>query len=249
MLKEGRSRKGIENAKAARDEPTAVHADRQDGGMDWCDKDRPLSATERDMRPVFALFLLRSRRSGYCKGGSMIKTLCCAATAMLALSTLARATEPGATRIPQAVVAVSGCWGGRGEVMGKPVTVTVDAKPIVQNAMMALDAESIAIADRNDRYSAHLLLGGAGDRPGSPTGGIVGFWADSFGGAFTATGESRADGFDITYQYPDDAFVNNWRLTGDRLSWQIVARDAKGIEKPFASYLLRKMACPASPRL
>jgi hypothetical protein len=185
------------------------------------------------------------------KGKSMFKTLCCAATAMLALPTVARAAEPGATRIPQAVVAVSGCWGGRGEVMGKPVTVTIDAKPIVQNAMMVLDAESIAIADRNDRYSAHLLFGGAGDRSGSPTGGIVGFWADSFGGAFTATGrgESRPDGFDVTYQYPDDAFVNNWRLTGDRLSWQIVARDAKGIEKPFASYLLRKMACPASPRL
>jgi hypothetical protein len=179
----------------------------------------------------------------------MFKKLYCAAT-MLALSTVARAAEPGATPIPPAVVAVSGCWEGRGEVMGKPVTVTIDAKPIVQNAMMAVDAESIAVADRADRYSAHLILGGAGDRSGSSTGGIVGFWADSFGGAFTATGrgESRSDGFDITYQYPDDAFVNNWRLTGDRLSWQIAARDAKGIEKPFASYSLRKMVCRTNPR-
>jgi hypothetical protein len=180
----------------------------------------------------------------------MFKTLCCVTTAMLALSTVARAAEPGTTPIPPAVVAVSGCWGGRGEVMGKPVTVTIDAKPIVQNAMMAVDAESIAIADRNDRYSAHLILGGAGDRSGSSTGQITGFWADSFGGAFTATGrgESRSDGFDITYQYPDDAFVNRWRVTGDRLSWQIVARDAKGIEKPFASYSLRKMVCRTNPR-
>jgi hypothetical protein len=129
--------------------------------------------------------------------------------------------------------------------MSKPVTIAVIAKPIVQDAMLAFEVESSAVADPRDRYSAHLIFGGASKQPGKSADQIVGFWADSFGGAFAASGqgESRSDGFDVTYQYPEDAFVNRWRLSGSRLTWQIVARDGKGAEKPFASYVLHREAC------
>jgi len=149
--------------------------------------------------------------------------------------------------VSASVIALTGCWAGQGEVMGKPVAMAIAAKPIVQDAMLALDAESSAIEDPKDRYSAHLIFGG-GEADGAGQKRIVGFWADSFGGAFAALGdgESRADGFDISYRYPDDEFINRWRVLGDRLTWQIVARDKQGAETRFATYSLGRVECPGS---
>ncbi|MCD2325228.1 hypothetical protein LQ953_14490 [Sphingomonas sp. IC-56] len=129
--------------------------------------------------------------------------------------------------------------------MRKPVGMAISVYPIVQGAMLAIEVASSAVEDPDDEYAAHLIFGGAGKQPGAAPGGITGYWADSFGGAFAASGrgESRPGGFDITYHYPDMAYVNRWRLAGDRLTWQIVARDKKGAEKPFASYTLHKAAC------
>lgn len=175
----------------------------------------------------------------------MLEKRCWAALALTILPSAASAAESGTPAVPAKVAALAGCWEGRGEVMGKPVITSVVARPIVQDAMLAVDAESRAAADPKDLYSAHLIFGGAGQQPGASADQIVGFWADSFGGAFASSGrgETRPEGFDITYTYPDDAFVNRWRLSGDRLSWQIVTRDGKGVEKPFASYTLRKATC------
>ena len=178
----------------------------------------------------------------------MFGKLCGAAAVLAGLSSVAHAAEPGATSMPTAVSALAGCWEGRGEVMGKAVAIAVNAYPIVHDAMLALEAASSAINDPQDQYAAHLLFGGASKSPGQAVDTIVGYWADSFGGAFAAPGrgESRADGFDMTYLYPDASYVNQWRLSGDRLNWQIVARDGKGTEKPFARYTLHKTACRAA---
>lgn len=95
-------------------------------------------------------------------------------------------------------------------------------------------------------------FGGSGKPSKTGADPIVGYWADSFGGAFAVAGrgESKADGFDITYQYPDKAYVNRWRMLGDRLTWQIATRDRNAVEKPFASYTLSKTACrPLGGRL
>ncbi|WP_380779759.1 hypothetical protein [Sphingomonas sp. R86520] len=179
----------------------------------------------------------------------MFEKLCCVA-ALFAMSSAGRTAEPSASPVPASVDALNGCWEGQGDVMGKPVAIAVSAYPIVQNAMVAVEAASSALADPSDQYAAHLILGGAGKQAGATPHAIVGYWADSFGGAFAASGkgESRPDGFDITYQYPDDAFVNRWRLSGNHLSWKIVARDGKGIEKPFANYTLHRSSCrPSAP--
>jgi len=175
---------------------------------------------------------------------------CVAVAANLAVIALSTAAEPAAVPIPAAVAALNGCWRGVGAVGSKQVVVAIDSRLILQDAMSTVDVESSAVADPKDRYSAHLIFGGA-DRHASDQGDdIVGFWADSFGGAYTATGRgrSRQDGFDVTYPYPDSAFVNRWTLSGDRLTWTIVARDQKGLEKPFASYTMTRASCaPASP--
>jgi hypothetical protein len=185
------------------------------------------------------------------KEASMIlPRLCLALAANVVVVAASNAAEPGAASIPSSVSALKGCWRGVGEAVGKRVLVALSAKPILQGAMFTVDVESSAIADPKDRYSAHLIFGG-GDRGADGRGDdITGFWADSFGGAYTAAGrgKSRQDGFDVTYPYPDDAFVNRWTLSGDRLTWTIVARDRKGLEKPFASYAMSRAPCaPASP--
>jgi hypothetical protein len=144
------------------------------------------------------------------------------------------------------VRALVGCWEGEGQVMDKPVTITAVAKPIAEGALLAFDAQSRAVSDTADRYAAHLIFGGTGKKVDTADGAISGFWSDSFGGAYTATGQGKAtaDGFVITYPYPDNAFVNRWRVAADRIAWQIVAVDAKGVEQPFASYILNRKVCP-----
>lgn len=171
-----------------------------------------------------------------------------AALAALLLSPSAEAAEPGTPPVPAAVRALAGCWEGRGEVMGKAVSIAADAHPVAEGAMFVVEVSSTALADANDRYGAHLIFGGTGQPAASGGEAIAGYWADSFGGAFaaTGTGETRADGFDVTYAYPDAAFVNRWRRQGDALAWRIVARDAAGAEKPFARYDLSRRQCRAA---
>lgn len=150
--------------------------------------------------------------------------------------------DPPPAPVPAEVRALSGCWTGAGEVMGKPVTIALAAKPITEGAMFLVEARSHAITDPKDRYAAHLIFGGKGSEPSA----VSGFWIDSFGGDFTATGAGAAtpDGFDIAYAYPDASFVNRWRRAGETLSWTIVAKTAKA-ENAFARYDLKRVACPA----
>ncbi len=156
----------------------------------------------------------------------------------------ALAAEPGVPPVPAAVALLQGCWAGEGQVMGKPVDIAVQAGPVALDAMFLVEARSYAKAEAEDKYAAHLLFGGAAQGAPDP---IVGYWADSFGGAYTATGAGRpqAGGFDMSYRYPDAEFVNRWRVTGDRLSWTIAARDQAGKEQAFAAYTLARAACSA----
>lgn len=198
------------------------------------------------MRAFLASLLARSNVRKGEKGGNMFKPISCAVALSMFAASSGHAAEPGSTPVPTPVAGLAGCWEGSGEVIDKAVTVSISARPIVQGAMFALDAESSALADPKDRYSAHLIFGGASKEAGAQADPVTGFWTDSFGGSFAASGrgETVPGGFDITYHYPDDSFVNRWRLTPGKLSWVIVMRDAKGVEAPFARYSLRKTACP-----
>lgn len=179
------------------------------------------------------------------------------AGAVLLSGAPASAAEPGTAPVPEAVRALAGCWSGTGRVLGKNVTIRLAGHAILLDALFAVEVDSRATDDATDRYAAHLLFG-AGEPapdaapPADPTAEpLSGFWADSFGGRFTATGagHSRADGFDIVYRYPDARYINRWRRNGPDLRWDIAAQDATGQEKPFARYTLAKTPCPApAPR-
>jgi hypothetical protein len=158
----------------------------------------------------------------------------------------ARAEDPPPAPVPAEVRALEGCWRGAGDVMGKAVEISLAARPAALGTLLTVDADSHAKADPKDRYAAHLVLAGKGAPPqDGPPAGVSGFWADSFGGDFTATGkgEVQPGGFDIAYAYPDASFVNRWRRDGDRLTWTIIARTGAK-EAPFARYDLTRSACP-----
>jgi len=125
--------------------------------------------------------------------------------------------------------------------MGKPVEITLRNGPIALGALFLVEADSHAVADPADRYVAHLIFGG---RAGTE-GGVSAFYADSFGGDFTAvgTGVAASDGFEVAYVYPDAVFVNRWARTEGGLTWTIAARNAAGPEQAFAAYELTRGAC------
>ena len=160
--------------------------------------------------------------------------------------TLARDAPP--PQLPAQVTALAGCWRGSGEVMGKPVTLTLSAKPVALGAMFLIETESQAKADPADRYAAHLVIGAHAAKNGSPAT-LSGFWADSFGGDYTATGAGavREDGFEIAYPYPPTSFVNRWTLASDRLDWRITARESDK-DQPFAHYEATRVACPSTEK-
>lgn len=162
----------------------------------------------------------------------------------------AQAAEPGTPAVPATVRMFEGCWRGEGEVLGKRTLVTLRARQIVERAMDLFEVESVAADDAADRYGAHLLFAGAGTGEGASGDRIWSFWADSFGAGYTAVGQGvgRSDGFDVDYRYPEDVFINRWRLTRGVLRWTIVSRAGPGPEEPFASYILRRSPCRATAR-
>jgi hypothetical protein len=144
--------------------------------------------------------------------------------------------------VPAHVKALEGCWRGDGEVMGKPVTLTLSAKPIALGAMVLIETESQAKADPADLYAAHLVIGSKAAKGGFPAT-LTGYWADSFGGDYTATGAGavREDGFELSYSYPPSSFLNRWTVTGDTLDWRITAREGDKAQD-FAHYTATRVA-------
>jgi len=161
-------------------------------------------------------------------------------------SALAQDAPP--PQLPTQVTALAGCWQGTGEVMGKPVTLAVTAKPIALGAMFLIETESQAKADPADRYAAHLVIGVRAPKGAFPAT-LSSFWSDSFGGDYTATGAGavREDGFEIAYPYPPSSFLNRWTLKGDRLAWEITAREGDKAQA-FARYEAVRIACPSTEK-
>lgn len=77
----------------------------------------------------------------------MSTKLGCAAMALLATASVVHSAEPGTSPVLKEVSTLNGCWEGRGEVMGKPVTIGARARLIVQDAILALDVQSQAVDD------------------------------------------------------------------------------------------------------
>jgi len=167
-----------------------------------------------------------------------------ALVAMLSLTAgSALAQDPTPTPLPAQVKALEGCWRGTGEVMGKPVTLDLSAKPVALGQMFVIEASNQAKADPKDLYAAHLVIGTRAPKGAFPAM-LTGYWADSFGGDFGATGAGavREDGFELSYSYPPSSFLNRWTLKDDTLDWTITVREG-GKSQAFANYTAARVAC------
>ena len=165
------------------------------------------------------------------------------------MTTTALAQEPEGAPVPLEVKAIAGCWDGSGSVLGKPVAVALNARSITEGALFLVDVDSRALDNAKDRYAAHLIFGGkTAGRDDPDANNISAFYADSFGGDFTAvgTGSVRPGGFDVAYAYPDAVFINRWTVANETLSWTIVAKAGTAPEEPFAAYTLVRTVCTAS---
>jgi hypothetical protein len=56
--------------------------------------------------------------------------------------------------------ALNGCRNGTGDAVGKHAVIALRSKPILQR-YVTINVVSSAISDPTDRYSAHLIFGGA----------------------------------------------------------------------------------------
>ncbi|HEX8471092.1 MAG TPA: hypothetical protein VF633_08275, partial [Brevundimonas sp.] len=128
-------------------------------------------------------------------------------------------------------------------------SISLNAKPITDGALFLVEVDSHAMADADDRYAAHLIFGGkTAPVENAKATNISSFYADSFGGDFTALGAGSAHqgGFEVAYAYPDASFVNRWTVAPTTASWTIIARDSAGSEEPFAAYELARTECTRS---
>lgn len=152
--------------------------------------------------------------------------------------------DPAPTPLPPSVRAMTGCWAGVGEVMGKPVRTQVKAHPVARNLQFVIETDSVAVDDPQDFYAAHIIIGATAARPDKPEG-LVSYFADSFGGDFVSTGSGRASEEEVVLAYPYGAnqFVNHWRASDTRLSWTITIKTAGQADQPFAHYELEAVPC------
>ena len=74
---------------------------------------------------------------------------------------------------------------------------------------------------------------------------LVSYWMDSTGGAYSTSGKGRleADGFTVTYHYPEGDYVNVWRRAGKGWRWTITEVVAGKPDREFAHYDLTPSGC------
>ena len=165
------------------------------------------------------------------------------------LAGTATAQTPRPAPIPRALQDILGCWSGTGDAIGKHVSVALNARAILDGAMVTIDVQSHTIGDEKDRYSAHLVFGGL-DRPAPvDRDDVVSFWSDTFGGSYAIMGQGRSnnDSLEVSYNYPTATFVDRWRLEQAQLTWLIIQHGKTGPGKPFATYRMIRAACSTPP--
>jgi hypothetical protein len=137
---------------------------------------------------------------------------------------------------------LEGCWSAPGEVRGKATKNRVRGAWRVGDKFMVIQLNS---TDDKDPYAAEIPIG-AGEKPGE----LVSYWMDSTGGAFSTSGKGRleADGFTLTYHYPEADYVNVWRRAGKGWRWTITETAPGKPSREFAHYDLLPSGCSIRDR-
>lgn len=132
---------------------------------------------------------------------------------------------------------MEGCWQVDGVVQGKPARNLAKVSPRLGGRYSLLELHGL---DPADPYDAAIIMA-PDEKPGS----IVGYWLDSFGGAFSTSGRGRVekDGMAIDFVYPDATFINQFSPEGEGWRWSIINRSSSGSESLFARYTMMRTSC------
>jgi len=149
------------------------------------------------------------------------------------------ATEPACASDsrPELLRSLDGRWVMQGDVMGKPVTYTLQVAPTLGCAFTELHMRDVQVPSE---YEARVFIGAD---PSAKT--VVVHWLDSFGGAASiphGTGTLADKTLEFVVPYPSGAFRDRLVRDQARGTWSFVieSQQADGSWQHFARYSLRR---------
>jgi hypothetical protein len=133
--------------------------------------------------------------------------------------------------------ALDGQWLMSGDVMGKAVTYTMEAGPILQGAFTELHMDDVQVPSE---YEARVVIGFDAE---SKT--LIAHWMDSFGARYSiphGTGHIMDNTIQFTIPYEGGAFRDTLTYNPDTKSWLFVIEAAKpdGSWQHFARYKIHR---------
>lgn len=142
---------------------------------------------------------------------------------------------------PELLQALDGAWTMTGDVRGKPVTYTMQAKPVLHGRFTEMRMRDVQTPSQ---YEAHVYLG---VDPG--TGSLIVHWMDSFGAKYSiphATGRIDGDTMQFSFAYASGQFRDTFSYDREARAWTFVleAQQPDGSWKHFAKYRVLKATAP-----
>lgn len=150
---------------------------------------------------------------------------------------VADASPPPPAPRPALLAALDGRWIMRGDVMGEPVTYSLEAGPTLGGSFTEL--HMIDVQDP-PQYEARVFIGVAPD-----DGTVIAHWMDSFGAKFSVphgTGAIKGDSVEFTIAYADGPFRDTLTYDQEAGAWTLVieALQPGGAWRHFARYDIRR---------
>lgn len=162
---------------------------------------------------------------------AVVFALCCAQPAF--------AAEPPtvADARPALLQALDGRWVMRGDVMGEPVTYSLEAGPTLGGSFTELHMTDV---QDPPRYEARVFIGIAPD-----DGTVIAHWLDSFGAKFSVphgTGVITDNTVQFTIAYANGPFRDTLSYDSGEGAWTLVieASQPGGAWQHFARYDIRR---------
>ncbi|MES2070045.1 MAG: DUF1579 family protein [Pseudomonadota bacterium] len=160
-----------------------------------------------------------------------------ALTLLLLAAGGAHSQEQAADARPALLKALDGSWIMTGDVMGKPVTYTMQAAPMLQDSFTEMHMKDVQLPAK---YEARVFIG---YDKGSQA--IITHWMDSFGAKYSiphATGQITGNTIQFIFPYNSAPFRDTLTYSPETASWVLVIEASKpdGSWRHFARYDIRR---------
>lgn len=156
---------------------------------------------------------------------------------LLTVGTSRAQEHPKIPERPPALKALDGNWVMSGDVMGKPVTYRMVAKPALQGAFTELHMSDVQVPSE---YEARVFIGYDADSKA-----VIVHWMDSFGAKYSiphGTGHVTDNSVQFTIPYHSGSFRDTFTYNPASKTWLFVLEAAQpdGTWKHFARYSVHR---------